>query len=64
MYLNFLGREGGTVVESAKRSPEQLPYCGDVSFGCLPPSNCEGLPRLINKIVQSNWVVMQSDKAV
>ena len=64
MGSDLLGRQDDAVVQPAGRSPEQPPCCGDVSFGYLSLPNREGSARPIDKVVQSDWVVMQNDDAV
>ena len=61
---DFFRRQYDTVVQPAGCSPEQPFYYEDVNFGHSPPPNCKGLACLIDKIVQSNLVIMQSNKAV
>lgn len=51
-------------MQPAEQSLEQLPYYTNVSFGYSPLSNCEVLTCPKDKVMQSNWVVMQSDKVV
>lgn len=52
------------VVQPAKRSLEQFFCCRDVSFGYSFLPNYQNLACVIDKIVQNNWVIMQSDKAL
>ena len=64
MGTDLLGRQYDKVVQLAEYSPEQPPCYEDVRFGHSSLPNCEGSARPIDKIVQSDWVVMQSDNAV
>lgn len=60
MGLDFFGHydEMTLVVQPAQQNPKQFLYCRDVSFGHSAPPNYEGLVCLIDKVVQSNWVVI------
>lgn len=62
--MDLFGHQYELVVQPPRYSPEQPPYCGNVNFGHSFLLNYKSLTCPINKIVQSNWVVMQSNKAV
>lgn len=52
--IDLFRRQYDVVVQLARRSPEQLSYYKDVSFGHLPLLNCENFACLSDKLVQSN----------
>lgn len=64
MSLDILNYQGNMILQLASYSLKQPVYCKNVSFGHFPLSNCKGLAHLINKVKQSNRVVMQNGKAV
>lgn len=64
MDMDLLRHQYELVVQPPRHSPEQPPCCRDVSFGHSPLLNYKSLTCPINEIVQNNWVVMQSNKAV
>lgn len=61
---DFLGRQCGADVQPAVHSPEQAFYCKNINFSHFSLPYCKGLTCPINKVVQSNWIVMQNNKTV
>lgn len=59
---DFFKCQYNMVVLPAERSPKQPLYYEDISFSHFFSPNYKGSASLIDKIVQNNWIVIQSGK--
>lgn len=64
MSLDFFRRQDDAVIQPTKRNQEQSTCCKNISSCYSPIPNCKSLAYLIDKIVQSNQVVIKNEKAI